>query len=186
MKRPEKDGIHLIKPVPFCQSLGSVVAIYNTPRSWGIIIAYCLIFHRHYMLLQRFRNHAESGRKPFHRINIYDCIICQHLQTLTQTAAMASGWRELGGPADNVWYLRTASFKTRCKLSVGVFPFVTRAVGWTVWNGERKAWHFLLLWIYCNCSFWAESATYELHFDFTDSSRFKDFFVLSDKSGNRS
>lgn len=90
MKRLAKEmGIHLIKHVPFCQSLGSLVAIYNTARSWDIIILHCLIFHLHYMLLQRFKRHAESKRKPFHQINIYDCVICQHLQTLTQTVEKA-------------------------------------------------------------------------------------------------
>lgn len=87
----EKAGIHLVKAVPFCQSLGSLVAIYNTAWSWDIIIVYCLIFRLHYTLLQRFRSHAEAERKPFHWINIYDCIICQHLQRLTQTVMMVSG-----------------------------------------------------------------------------------------------
>lgn len=56
------------------------------------------------MLLQRFRSHAESERKPFPWINIYDYIICQHLRTLTQTVLMVSGQREREreGTASNV------------------------------------------------------------------------------------
>lgn len=80
-EKPEKDRHPSCQACSFLLSLGSLVAIYNTAWNWDIIIVYCLIFRLHYTLLQRFRNHAEPERKPFHWINIYDCIICQHLQS---------------------------------------------------------------------------------------------------------
>lgn len=60
-----------------------------------MIIAYRLAFCLHYMLLQWFRNHAEWERNPFPRINICDCIICQHLQELAGAGTAAeSGIRQ--------------------------------------------------------------------------------------------
>lgn len=73
------------------QRLGSSVVICNATWNGDMIIAHCLAFCLHYMLSQWFRNHAECERKPIPKINIYDWIICQHLQNLAgaRTAAEA-------------------------------------------------------------------------------------------------
>lgn len=130
-KAKEKRGIHPIKAIPFCQSLGSLVAIYITAWSWDIIIVYCLIFHLHYTLLQRFRNHAESERKPFHADQYL------WLYYLSATADPCTNyyaglrservrWQEV------MYNLYCAKLKVRCMLSVGVCHFIKWAVGLVV------------------------------------------------------
>lgn len=92
--KKNKTGIHLIKAVPFCQSLGSLVAIYNTAWSCDIIIVHCLIFRLHYMLLQRFRSRAESERKPFPPDQYLWLYYLSASTALTQTVLMVLGQRE--------------------------------------------------------------------------------------------
>lgn len=51
MARRRRASILSSPSLTVCQSLGSLVAIYNTAWSWDIIIVHCLIFHLHYTLL---------------------------------------------------------------------------------------------------------------------------------------